>query len=249
MATAGFTELTSDNHRDSIDLAVNHQKGTAMKIKAIITGSTGMVGEGVLHECLLHPDVESVLVINRRPCRIQHAKLREVLHQDFADFSGLEKELTGYNAGFLCMGVSSLGMSEERYRRLTYDLTLALARTLAKLNPVMTICYVSGMGTDSSEKGRAMWARIKGKTENDLTGLPFRQAYMFRPAFIQPTRGLKNTYTLYRLLAPFFPLWKILFPKYIITQKELGLAMINSVNKGPDKQVLEVRDIALLARK
>lgn len=220
-----------------------------MGIKAVITGATGMVGEGVLHECLSHPDVESVLVINRRPCNVQHRKLKEVLHQDFADFSGLEKELTGYNAGFFCMGVSSVGMKEEKYRHLTYDLTMALARTLSKLNPDMTVCYVSGMGTDSSEKGRIMWARVKGKTENDLMRLPFRRAYMFRPAFIQPTKGLKNTHAVYRLVAPLYPLWKFLFPNYILTLKEIGLAMINSVDKGYDRQVLEVQDIAILARK
>jgi len=220
-----------------------------MKIKAVITGSTGMVGEGVLHECLFHPDVESVLAINRRPCNVQHPKLKEILHQDFSDFSPIEKELAGCNAGYFCMGVSSIGKNEETYRHLTYDLTLALARTLAKLNPDMTICYVSGAGTDSSEKGRIMWARVKGKTENDLLRMSFRQAYMFRPAFIHPTKGLKNTYAVYRVLAPFFPLWKLFFPHYLLTLKEIGLAMINSVNKGYDKQVLEVRDIAKLANK
>ena len=218
-----------------------------MKIKAIITGTTGMVGEGVLHECLLHLDVESVLVINRRPCNVRHPKLKEILHQDFSDFSAIEKELIGYNAGYFCMGVSSIGMNEETYKHLTYDLTMALAQTLAKLNPDMTICYVSGAGTDSSEKGRIMWARVKGKTENDLLRLPFRKAYMFRPAFLQPTKGLKNTHWFYRVLAPLFPLWKLLFPHYLSTLKEVGLAMINSVNKGPDQQVLEVRDIAKLA--
>jgi hypothetical protein len=218
-----------------------------MKIRAIITGSTGMVGEGVLHECLLHPDVESVLLINRRPCNVQHPKLKEILHQDFSDFSSLEKELMGYNAGYFCMGVSSIGMSEKTYRHLTYDLTLALARTLAKLNPDMTICYVSGAGTDSSEKGGSMWARVKGKTENDLLGMPFRQAYMFRPAFIRPTKGLRNTHAFYRVLAPLFPVWKLAFPQYLLTLKEIGLAMINSVNTGYPKQVLEVRDIAKLA--
>ena len=219
-----------------------------MRIKAIITGSTGMVGEGVLHECLVHPDVESILAINRRPCNVQHPKLKEILHQDFSNFSPIEKELMGYNAGYFCMGVSSIGMSEGKYRHLTYDLTMALARTLAKLNPDMTICYVSGAGTDSSEKGRIMWARVKGKTENDLMRLPFRKAYMFRPAFIQPTKGLKNTHAFYYVLAPFFPLWKLFLPKYLLTLKEVGLAMINSVNNGPDKQVLEVRDIAQLAK-
>lgn len=220
-----------------------------MKIRAIITGATGMVGEGVLHECLLHPDVESVLSISRRPCGMQHAKLKEILHQDFSDYSAIEQELAGYNAAFLCMGVSSVGMSEEKYRHLTYDLTLALARTLAKLNPDMTICYVSGMGTDSSEKGRTMWARVKGKTENDLMGLTLRSAYMFRPGFIRPTKGLSNTHAFYRVLSPFFPLATMLFPSSILTLREVGLAMINSVGSGPEKRVLEIRDIAALARK
>jgi uncharacterized protein YbjT (DUF2867 family) len=219
-----------------------------MTIKAIITGATGMVGEGVLHECLLHPGVESVLVITRRPCGVKHPKLRELLHRDFSDFSGLEKDLAGYNAGFFCMGVSSIGMKEETYRHLTCDLTMALARTLVRLNPDMTICYVSGMGTDSSEKGRSMWARIKGKTENDLMQLPFRGAYMFRPAFIQPTKGLKNAYAAYRVLAPFFPMFKVLFPNYVLTLREIGMAMINSVGKGPDKRILEVKDIVRLAQ-
>ncbi len=207
-----------------------------------------MVGEGVLHECLLHPDVESVLAINRRPSGVRHEKLKELVHRDFSDFSGVEKELTGYNAGFFCMGVSSIGMTEGAYRRVTYDLTMALANTLSRLNPDMTICYVSGMGTDSSEKGRIMWARVKGKTENDLMRLPFRRAYMFRPGFIQPARGLKNAHWVHRAFAPLFPPARVLFPGSILTLKEIGLAMINCVCKGPDKQVLEVHDIAMLAR-
>jgi len=220
-----------------------------MKIRAIITGATGMVGEGVLHECLLHPDVESVLSISRRTCGIRHPRLKEVLHQDFSDFSGLEQELAGHNAAFFCMGVSSVGMTEEKYRHLTYDFTMALGRTLSKVNPVMTICYVSGMGTDSSEKGRIMWARVKGKTENDLLQLDFRSAYMFRPGFIRPTKGLNNTHAFYRVLSPLFPLANVLFPGAVLTLKEIGLAMINSVASGPEKRVLEVRDIAELARK
>jgi hypothetical protein len=219
-----------------------------MKIRAIITGATGMVGEGVLHECLQHPDVESVLSISRRSCGVQHSKLKEVLHEDFSDFNGREGELTGYNAAFLCMGVSSVGMSEERYRHLTYDLTMALARRLAKLNPDMTLCYVSGMGTDSSEQGRVMWARVKGKTENDLLRLPLRQAYMFRPGFMRLTKGLKNTHWFYCVFDPLFPLLIRLFPGSLLTLREVGLAMIHSVGKGPDKRVLEVRDIAMLAR-
>ena len=219
-----------------------------MKIKAIITGSTGMVGEGVLHECLNHSDVSSVLVINRRECNVQHPKLKEIIHMDFSDFSSLENELSGYNAAFLCMGVSSLGMNEKKYAHLTYDLTLALARPLSKLNPEMNLCYVSGVGTDSSVKSRTMWARVKGKTENDLLKLPFKQAYMLRPGIILPTKGLKNTNTFYKITNPLFPVFRLLFPKYISSLKEIGLAMINSVNKGYNKPILEIEDIIKLAK-
>jgi hypothetical protein len=189
-----------------------------------------------------------VLSISRRSCGKRHEKLKEVLHDDFSNFSSLEAGLTGYNAAFLCMGVSSVGMSEERYRHLTYDLTMALARTLAKLNPDMTICYVSGMGTDSSEKGRMMWARVKGKTENDLMKLPVRGAWMFRPGFIRPTKGLTYTHWFCRVLDPLFPLLNRLFPGSLLTLREVGQAMINSVSSGPEKRVLEIRDIAALAR-
>jgi len=206
-----------------------------------------MVGEGVVHECLNHPGVESVLVINRKSCSVQHPKLKEIIHQDFSDFSKIENELSGYNAVYLCMGVSSAGMKEEKFTYLTYDLTMALARPLSKLNPGMTVCYVSGAGTDSSEKGRIMWARVKGKTENDLLKLPFKQAYMFRPALIRPTKGLKNTYTFYKIVDPLIPLFKLLFPRYICTLKEIGLAMIHSVDRGYDEKVIEVRDIGKLA--
>ena len=219
-----------------------------MKIKAIITGSSGMVGEGVLHECLNHSDVSSVLVINRRECNVQHPKLKEIVHLDFSDFSGLENELSGYNAAFLCMGVSSAGMKEEKYTHLTYDLTMALAKPLAKLNSDLTLCYVSALGTDTSEKGRIMWARVRGKTENNLLKLPFKKAYMFRPGFIRPTKGLKNAYKFYKIVNPLYPVFRKLFPKYVSTLKEIGLAMINTVNKGYDKQILEVRDIVKLAK-
>ncbi len=214
-----------------------------MKIRAIITGSTGMVGEGVLHECLLHPDVEAVLVINRRPCDVRHAKLKEIIHADFSSFASIEHELAGYNAGFFCMGSTSLGKSEEEYRRLTYDFTLALALPLARLNPDMTVTYVSGVGTDRTEKGRVTWARVKGKTENDLLRLPFRQAFMFRPGYIQPTEGMKRTYRMYKVLGPLYPMLKMFFPNYMCTLTEIGSAMINTVLYGYDKPVLEVADI------
>jgi uncharacterized protein YbjT (DUF2867 family) len=219
-----------------------------MKISAIILGATGMVGEGVLHECLKHPQVKSVLVINRKPCGIDHEKLTEIIYQDFQDFSKIEDQLTGYNACYFCMGVSSLGMKEDKYRRITYDLTIQVADTLVKLNPSMTFCYVSGVGTDSTEKGRTMWARIKGKTENDLLKLPFKAAYMFRPGYIQPTKGLKNSYKMYKVLSPFYPLWKTLFPKYVCTLEEVGLAMINIVLSGSGLKVLECKDIRILAQ-
>ncbi|MBN8706458.1 MAG: NAD-dependent epimerase/dehydratase family protein [Bacteroidetes bacterium] len=220
-----------------------------MKIKAIITGVTGMVGEGVLHICLNHPDVESVLVISRKPCGVQHPKLKEIIHANFQDISSLKKEVTGYNACYFCSGVSSAGMKEEQYRKLTYDLTLGFAGTLAEVNPDMTFCYISGSGTDSTEKGKMMWARVKGKTENDLMKLPFRQVYAFRPGGIQPLPGMKHTYTTYKVLAPLIPVLKFLMPGIMGTLEEIGLAMIHSVTKGYPKKVLEVKDIRALAGK
>jgi len=219
-----------------------------MKIKAIITGSTGMVGEGVLHECLNHSEVESVLVINRRTCNVQHPKLKEIIHKDFSDFSSIENELSGYNAAFLCMGVSSVGMKEEKFNYLTYDLTMALAKPLAKLNPDLTFTYISGVGTDSTEKGRVMWARVKGKTENDIIKLPVKAGFAFRPGVITPTKGLKRTYTSYKVLKPLLPIFRKLFPKYVCSLQELGLAMINVVLNGYDIKVLEVKDIVKLGK-
>lgn len=220
-----------------------------MKIQAIITGVTGMVGEGVLHECLLHPDVEKVLVINRKPCGVKHEKLKEIIHKDFFDLSSIENQLNGYNACYFCAGVSSMGKSEQEYRRITYDLTLNFADTLLKLNPEMTFCYVSGLGTDSSVKGKTMWARVKGKTENDLLKLPFKDAYMFRPGYIQPTKGLKNAYKAYKIFAPFYPVIKLLFSKYSTTLREIGLAMINVSLYGSEKKVLECRDFVQASKR
>jgi len=220
-----------------------------MKIKAIITGTTGMVGEGVLHECLNHPDVESVLVINRKPCGLKNEKLKEIIRKDFFDLSSIENQLVGYNACYFCAGVSSVGKKEDEYARITYDLTLSFANTLVKLNPDMAFCYVSGVGTDSTGKGRSMWARVKGKTENDLMKLPFKAAYMFRPGYIQPTKGLKNTYKFYKFVAPFYPLWKLILPKYVTTLREIGLAIINATLYGSDKKIMECRDIIEKSRK
>lgn len=218
-----------------------------MKIKAVITGTTGMVGEGVLHECLNHPNVESVLIINRRTANIQHPKLKEVLHDNFYDLSAIENQLTGYNACYFCLGTTSVGKSREEYSRITFDLTKTFADTLVKLNPDMTFCYVSGSGTDSTEKGKIMWARVKGRTENHILDLGFKDAYMFRPALIIPTKGLNNTLTMYKIFAPLIPLVKLILPNYICSLKQIGFAMINSVLKGYNKKILEVNDIKKLA--
>ncbi|MEP7141797.1 MAG: NAD-dependent epimerase/dehydratase family protein [Ferruginibacter sp.] len=218
------------------------------KIRAIITGATGMVGEGVLHECLQHPQVEAVLVINRKPCGVIHSKLKEIIHPDFFDFSAIENQLTGYNACFFCLGVSSVGMKEDAYYKMTYTLTLHIAGTLSKLNTGMTFCYVSGAGTDSSEKGRSMWARVKGKTENDLMKLPFQQVFNFRPGFIKATPGLKNTLKLYRYVAWLYPIGRALFPNGFCTLKEIGLAMIRVAGSGFEKKIIEGKDIIALAK-
>src|SRR5882724_10528706 len=176
-----------------------------MKTKAIITGATGMVGEGVLLECLNHPDVEQVLVINRKPGGVSHPKLREIIQTDFFNLAPIEQQLSGFNACFFCLGVSSVGMSREEYAHITYDLTLNLAQLFAKLNPGMTFCYVTGAGTDSSEQGRVAWARVKGATENALIRL-FKQAYMFRPGFMKATPGQKNIKSYYKFFSWLYPI-------------------------------------------
>ncbi len=218
-----------------------------MKIKAIITGATGMVGEGVLHIALADPRVEKVLVINRRSCGVQHKKLIEILHKDFHDLSPIEPQLSGYNACYFCLGVSSMGMKEEQYRHLTYDLTMHVAQTLVRLNPDMTFCYISGAGTDGTEQGRSMWARVKGKTENDLAKLPFKAVYNFRPGYIQPMEGMKNTYRILKFISWMYPGFKALFPKYVIRLEEVGKAMLNATLIGYRKQELECVDIRELA--
>jgi hypothetical protein len=209
-----------------------------------------MVGQGVLRECLLDPEVESLLAIGRAATGQQHEKLQEIVHEDFCDFSPIEDTLAGYDACFFCLGVSAMGMSEQAYRRVTYDFTMSAAQTLARLNPNMTFIYVSGAGTDSSERGRIMWARVKGMTENALLQLPFKAPYVFRPAFIQPLHGIRTKTKLYgvfyALTAPFFPLWKALFPKYVTTTEDLGRAMIWVAKHGAPKRVLENRDINLI---
>jgi hypothetical protein len=226
---------------------MNWQGKDSIMIKVIITGATGMVGEGVLIECLNHPEVEQVLVINRKPGGVSHPKLREIIHADFFDLAALEQQLVGFDACFFCLGVSSVGMSEEDYRHITYDLTLNLAKLLAKVNPELTFCYITGMGTDSSEKGRIAWARIKGATENSLL-LLFKRAYMFRPGFMKATPGQKNTKSYYTYLAWLYPIGKVLYPAGFCTLQEVGQAMINAASKGYPTKILEVKDIVALAR-
>jgi uncharacterized protein YbjT (DUF2867 family) len=219
-------------------------------MNVLLFGATGMVGQGVLRECLLDPDVEKVVAVGRSATGQRHPKLREIVHKDLLDFSAIESELTGFDACFFCLGVSAAGMTEEQYQRVTYDITLAAAQTLARLNPGMTFIYVSGSGTDSTEHGRIMWARVKGKTENALLRLPFKAAYMLRPAGIQPLHGIKSRTKLYRAFyavsGPIFPLLKALFPNYVTTTEHLGRAMINVAKQGAPKPVLEAGDINAL---
>ena len=218
-----------------------------MKLKAIISGATGMVGEGVLLECLSHPEVEKVLVVNRRPGGVSHPKLREIIHADFFNLAPIESQLVGYNACFFCLGVSSVGISRDEYKHITYDLTLGVGQLLARLNPEMTFCYVTGAGTDSSERGRVAWARVKGATENALMRL-FNRAFMFRPGFMRATPGQKNVKGYYKTLAWLYPIGRKLYPAGFCTLQEVGRAMINAASKGYPKQVLEVKDIVQLAR-
>jgi len=219
-----------------------------MKTNVIITGSTGMVGEGILHECLSHPDIEKILVINRRLCQVSDPKLSEIITSDLFDLTSIENQLAGYNACFYCLGSTSLKIKESEYYNVTYNLTLSIAERLARLNPAMIFCYVSGAGADNPEKAKFMQARIKGKTEADLMKLAFKKVYCFRPGLMKPTRGLKNTHKIYYLFTPVYPVFRLLFPNFVLTLKELGIAMINSVTKDYEKHILEVRDIVNLSR-
>jgi uncharacterized protein YbjT (DUF2867 family) len=221
---------------------------SVLHIRAIITGATGMVGEGVLHECLQHPAVEAVLVINREPCGVVHPKLKEIIHTDFYNFSAIESQLAGYNACFFCLGVSSVGMKEAPYYKLTYTLTMHVAETLSRLNNDMVFCYVSGSGTDSSEKGKSMWARVKGKTENDLMKLPFKRVYAFRPGYMHPTKGLKNVQPLYRYLSWLYPFLRKIMPGKVNTLSQVGLAMISVAMHGYQKQIIDPKDVVVLAK-
>ncbi|WP_422097629.1 epimerase [Variovorax sp.] len=220
-------------------------------MKVLVFGATGMVGFGVLRECLLAPDVEEVVAVGRRPSGQQHPKLRDLVLPDMYDYTAAEPRLTGFDACFFCLGVSSVGMKEDAYRRVTYDLTLAAATVLARLNPEMTFAYVTGAGTDSSERGRSMWARVKGATENVLLKLPFRAAYMFRPGAIQPLHGANTKTPLYKagivLLTPVFGLARRLWPHLVTTTENMGLAMLAVARHGASKRVLDPLDINDLA--
>ena len=220
-------------------------------MKVILFGATGMVGQGVLLACLADPAVESVLVIGRRPLGKQHEKLREIVRSDLSDLSEIEGQLAGYDACFFCLGVSSVGMSERDYRRVTYDLTLAAARPLARLNPEMTFIFVSGGGTDSTGRGRLMWARVKGETENALLAMPFK-AYMFRPAIIQPLQGVlpKERWirATYAVLKPLLPVLTARFPKHVTTTDHVGYAMLEVARHGAPTRVLENAEIDRIGR-
>lgn len=220
-----------------------------MAIRVIITGSTGMVGEGVLYECLKHPDVETVLVINRKPCGVKHPKLKEIIHNNFQDMLPVAAKLHDYNACFFCLGVTSIGLKEPAYTKLTFDLTMEVAKTLVTLNPDLTFCYVSGAGTDSTERGSSMWARVKGRTENTLLKMPFKAAYMFRPGFIKPEPGMKHTHGFYKFITWMYPIFRQLAPRYVIRLSELGQAMISVTLHGYPKKVLEVIDIQKAANR
>lgn len=218
-----------------------------MQLKVIITGATGMVGEGVMLECLENPHVVEVLLVSRRPYGMQHPKLKECIVADFMKLEGCEEQMTGYDACFFCAGISSVGMNEEEYTHITYNITLHFAHKLISINPDMSFIYVSGAGTESSEKGLMMWARVKGRTENALMKLPFKSVYCFRPGFMKAVPGQKHINKYYKYIAWLYPVMRKLFPNTVSTLNDVGKAMINSVSKGYPKRVLEVKDINRLA--
>jgi uncharacterized protein YbjT (DUF2867 family) len=211
-----------------------------------------MVGQGVLRECLQARDVELVQTVGRTPTGQQHPKLRELVHAEMWDYRGIEPELAGFDACFFCLGAASATMSEQAYTHLTYDLTLAAATTLARLNPQMVFVYVSGAGADSSEKSRVMWTRVRGRTENALLQLPFRGVYIFRPGMIQPLGGIKSKTAAYRtfysLAKPLLPVLRAMFPDQVLSTAQVGQAMLAAARNGAPKRVLESADINRLGR-
>ena len=221
-------------------------------MNVILFGATGMVGQGVLRECLLDPDVQLVQTVGRTATGTQNAKLREVVHSDLWDYSKIEERMSGFDACFFCLGVMSSGMAEPDYERVTYGITIAAAQALSRLNPNMTFIYVSGAGADSSEQGRVMWARVRGRTENALLRMTFKATYIFRPALIQPLHGIKSRTAAYRILyslsGPLLPLLRRVMPGYISTTEEIGRAMLIVARKGAPKPILESRDIVKIAQ-
>ena len=216
-------------------------------MNVVLFGATGMVGQGVLRECLLDAGVERVLAVGRTTTSQRHQKLRELVISDFSGFSTVERELAGYDACFFCLGITSAGMAEADYRRVTYDIALAAAKTLVKVNPAMTFVFVSGAGADSTGRGRVMWARVKGQTENALLALPFKGVYVFRPAAIQPLHGIRSKTTwinvAYAVLGPLYPVWKRLVPRYVTTTEQIGRAMLEVARRGAPKHILENDEI------
>lgn len=217
-------------------------------MKIIITGATGMVGEGVLHVALNHPEVEAVLIVNRSSIGISHPKLVEIIHADFFNLDPIANQLKGYDACLFCLGVSSVGMKEETYFKLTYTLTMQFAQTFLRENPNASFSYISGVATDSTEKGRSMWARVKGKTENDLIGMPFKATYCFRPGYLHPIQGMKHTHPYYAYIGWMYPFFKRFLSRYTSTLEELGMAMLQATLKGYDKNIIEVKDILVLSK-
>jgi uncharacterized protein YbjT (DUF2867 family) len=220
-------------------------------VNVLLFGATGMIGQGVLRECLRDPGVERVVTVGREASGVTNTKLRQIVYDDLWNYAPIEALLAGFDACFFCLGVTSAGMSEVDYARITYDITMAAANVLVRLNPGMTFVFVSGAGTDSTEHGRLMWARIKGKTENALLRMPFKAAYMFRPGVIQPMHGVRSRTAAYRILysitAPLLPLLRVLFPNQILTTEDMGLAMLAAARRGAPTRVLESRDIRQLA--
>ena len=216
-------------------------------MNVLVFGATGMVGQGVLRECLLDPDVQLTETIGRTATGMPHPRLREIVHTDLWQYEAMQADLTGFDACFFCLGVSAQGMDESEYKRVTYGITIAAADILCRLNPKMTFIYVSGAGTDSSEKGKVMWARIKGKTENAILKMPFAAAYMFRPGLIEPLDGIQSKIKMYRvfykLAKPLLPLLRSVFPTRVLTTKQMGQAMLNVARHGYPNKILESKDI------
>ena len=212
-------------------------------MNVVLFGATGMVGQGVLRECLLDDDVKRVVVVGRSATNQQHPKLKEITHEDLFDLMPIENELTNLDACFFCLGISSAGLSEEEYTRVTYGMAMSAATTLARLNPEMTFIFVSGAGTDSTERGRTMWARVKGKTENAILKLPFRRAYMFRPGFIQPMHGIRSRTKMYRVFyaiaGPLFPVLKRIFPRGVTTTERIGRTMLAVAKRGAPSAIVD----------